>query len=121
MRGHSQQILALAPDQQPPRILVVDDEADNRQLLIALLAPVGFELREAGAGEEAVAITREWRPQHDIAADVDQARQLLAGARDRLAWDKRYIRKDGAVVWIHLTPNHPISLVFLTARRWWEL
>jgi CheY-like chemotaxis protein len=41
----------------------VDDQADNRQVLIELLAPLGFELREADDGRQALAIWREWRPQ----------------------------------------------------------
>ena len=38
-------------------LLVVDDKAGNRAILIGLLAPLGFEIIEAGDGEEAVAKT----------------------------------------------------------------
>jgi signal transduction histidine kinase/CheY-like chemotaxis protein len=37
------------------RLLIVDDEPVNRDVLRALLAPLGFELAEAGDGESAVA------------------------------------------------------------------
>jgi PAS domain S-box-containing protein len=37
------------------RVLVVDDEPENRMLLVRLLTPLGFEVREAGSGAEAVA------------------------------------------------------------------
>ena len=42
------QILALEPHQPRYRLLIVDDKWDNRQLLIKILSPFGFELQEAG-------------------------------------------------------------------------
>jgi PAS domain S-box-containing protein len=38
----------------------------------------------------------------DIAADVAQARRLLAGEIEQYEMEKRYLRKDGAVVWVSL-------------------
>jgi CheY-like chemotaxis protein len=58
----SPQIVGLAPGQPHFRILVVDDKRNNRQLLVELLAPLGFELREAQDGQEAVASARTWQP-----------------------------------------------------------
>jgi CheY-like chemotaxis protein len=58
----SRQVVGLAPHQSPCRILVVDDEWDNRQLLAKLLAPLGFELREASHGQEALELWRLWQP-----------------------------------------------------------
>ena len=43
-------------------MLVVDDLRDNRVLLSGLLASVGFEVREAANGEEAIALWRAWQP-----------------------------------------------------------
>jgi CheY-like chemotaxis protein len=43
-------------------VLVADDVEDNRQLLAQLLAPVGFEVRLAVNGAEAVREFEEWRP-----------------------------------------------------------
>jgi PAS domain S-box-containing protein len=57
----TRRVVALEPNQPRYRILVVDDQWDNRQLLIKLLSPLGFELREASNGEEAIAIWSEWR------------------------------------------------------------
>jgi signal transduction histidine kinase/CheY-like chemotaxis protein/purine-cytosine permease-like protein len=46
------------------RILVVDNEEADRELLVSVLAPLGFELRTAGSGEEALALlrSRAWLP-----------------------------------------------------------
>ncbi len=44
----SRRILALEPGQPRFRLLIVDDRWTNRQLLIKLLNPLGFELREVG-------------------------------------------------------------------------
>jgi two-component system, cell cycle sensor histidine kinase and response regulator CckA len=38
----------------------------------------------------------------DLAADVEQARRLLAGKIDQYVMEKRYIRKDGSIVWVRL-------------------
>jgi diguanylate cyclase (GGDEF)-like protein len=43
-------------------ILVVDDALDVRQLLRSSLAAVGFEVQEAGSGEEAITLARQLRP-----------------------------------------------------------
>ena len=56
------QVVALAAGQPRYRILIADDQADNRQILVRLLAPLGFELREADDGQDALAIWRAWRP-----------------------------------------------------------
>ncbi len=57
------QIIGLKPNQERYRILVVDDNESNRQLLVKLLDPLGFELKEAKNGQEAIDIWREWQPQ----------------------------------------------------------
>jgi diguanylate cyclase (GGDEF)-like protein len=44
------------------KILVVDDALDVRQLLRSSLAAVGFEVWEAGSGEEAITEARQLRP-----------------------------------------------------------
>jgi len=61
-RGDRRRVRSLAPDQPTYRILVVDDFATNRVLLRGLLSAVGFDVREAPGGAEAIAIWREWRP-----------------------------------------------------------
>ena len=39
----------------PPRILIVDDNAANRDILATRLAPQGYDLLQAADGEEAIA------------------------------------------------------------------
>ena len=54
--------IALEPGQPCYRVLIVDDKPDNRALLVKLLTPFGFELREAANGQEAVGAWNEWNP-----------------------------------------------------------
>lgn len=54
--------IAIAPDQPTYKILVVDDKPVNCQLLVQLLRPMGFDIREANDGQEAIAIWDEWEP-----------------------------------------------------------
>jgi len=62
-------VLALAPDQPRYRILIVDDKSVNRLLLVKLFQPLGFELREAENGAEAVRVCEDWNP-HLIWMDI---------------------------------------------------
>lgn len=55
-------MLEIAPGQPTYKILTVDDKSINRQLLIKLLSPLGFEVKEASNGQEAIAIWDEWEP-----------------------------------------------------------
>jgi CheY-like chemotaxis protein len=52
----------LRPGQATCRVLIADDIEDNRELLAQLLAPVGFEIRLATNGAEAVQEFEQWRP-----------------------------------------------------------
>lgn len=63
------QVIALEAGQQTYRILIVEDVAENRQLLLQLLKPLGFELREATNGEEGIALQLTWEP-HLILMDM---------------------------------------------------
>lgn len=55
-------VKCIAPDQPPWRLLVVDDNADNRLLLTRMLIDVGFQVREADNGQQAVKIFEQWQP-----------------------------------------------------------
>ncbi len=49
-------------DMRPARILVVDDEPNNRLLLKVMLAPDGYEVLTAANGEEALAMITQQQP-----------------------------------------------------------
>ena len=61
-KDNSQHVLKLRPDQTACRVLIADDIEDNRQLLAQLLTPVGFEVRLATNGAEALHEFEQWRP-----------------------------------------------------------
>lgn len=78
VRGHENAVLApqseervagLVPGQKEIRVLVADDRLENRDLLVQLLTQVGFLVREARDGKEAVAVFEEWHP-HAILMDM---------------------------------------------------
>lgn len=62
-------VLGLAPNQPSARILVADDAAENRNLLLRLLDPLGLEVRLVANGQEAVETWSVWRP-HLILMDI---------------------------------------------------
>lgn len=62
LRSH-RQIIGLAPDETPRRILIVEDRWESRQLLLQILEPIGFDVRTATNGQEAIAIWQQWHPQ----------------------------------------------------------
>ena len=39
----------------------------------------------------------------DVGQDVDQGEQVKSGALDTYSMEKRYIRKDGSIIWVNLT------------------
>ncbi len=55
-------VKSLAPGQPAWRLLVVDDSEDNRLLLVTLLTGVGFQVREAKNGQEAIDVFEQWQP-----------------------------------------------------------
>ncbi|MGB3309183.1 MAG: MHYT domain-containing protein [Nodosilinea sp.] len=63
------EILRLAPHQPALRILVADDVAESRLLLRHWLEGVGFEVREASQGQEAIDLWQSWQP-HLICLDM---------------------------------------------------
>ena len=54
--------MGLVPNQPEWRILIVEDNPENRLLLKKLLEMVGFAVHEASNGEEAISAFKEWQP-----------------------------------------------------------
>lgn len=81
-------IVGVETDGKEFRILVVDDKKENRDVLRALLAPTGFELKECSNGEEALELFKEWSP-HAVLMDMrmpimdgyEATRRIKADAR----------------------------------------
>ncbi|AFZ33375.1 multi-sensor hybrid histidine kinase (plasmid) [Gloeocapsa sp. PCC 7428] len=63
------QVIGLEPGQPTYRILIVEDKLENRQLLVELLRPIGFEVQEAINGQEAIEQWKAWLP-HLICLDL---------------------------------------------------
>jgi PAS domain S-box-containing protein len=62
LQASGRQAIALEAGQPTYRILIAEDKPENRSLLVELLAPVGFEVREASDGTEAISLTQSWSP-----------------------------------------------------------
>lgn len=87
-------ITGLARSEPRYRLLIVEDQPENRRLLRRLLEPLGFDLREASDGAQAVEQCEAWRP-HLVFMDirmpvmdgVEATRRILAteaGAQTRI-------------------------------------
>ncbi|MGL5082077.1 MAG: GAF domain-containing protein [Microcoleaceae cyanobacterium] len=57
-----QKVIGLLPQQPIPRILVVEDKFTNRLLLVKLLEGLGFKVKQAENGQEAIDIWIDWHP-----------------------------------------------------------
>lgn len=64
------QVVGLSVGQPTYRLLVADDAPTTRELLRELLLPLGFAVREAENGRQAVEIWRAWQP-HLIFMDIN--------------------------------------------------
>ena len=69
LQATNRQVIGLEAGQPSYRILVVEDKRENRQLLVELLTPVGFEVKEANNGQKAIAMLERWLP-HLIWMDI---------------------------------------------------
>ncbi|MEM9508763.1 MAG: response regulator [Cyanobacteria bacterium P01_E01_bin.35] len=83
-------IIGLAPEQRQYRILAVDDVAASRLLLNKLLTEIGFVVKEAGDGQEAIALWREWQPdlilmdmRMPVIDGYEATKQIKAEAKDQ--------------------------------------
>lgn len=61
-KSTSGRVIGLEEGQEGWRILVVDDKRDNRELVKQLLENVGFEVRTANDGRQALDLYENWQP-----------------------------------------------------------
>lgn len=85
-------VIGLAPDQRELRILVVEDHLENRLLMVQRLTAIGFAVREAENGQDAVKLWSRWQP-HLIWMDIrmpvmdgyEATRQIKAREQENLS------------------------------------
>lgn len=87
-------VIGLAPDQPVYRLLVVDDRWENRQLVVKLLTPMGFEVREAENGQAAIELWERWAP-HLIWMDM---RMPVMDGYEATRYIKRQLKGQATVI-----------------------
>jgi CheY-like chemotaxis protein len=55
-------VLSLAPDQQPARILIIEDREEEQSYLHRIVEGAGFDVRATGPGARAIEMFQSWRP-----------------------------------------------------------
>jgi PAS domain S-box-containing protein len=58
----SRHVVGIEPGEPKYRVLIVDDNQENRDLLAQTLGPIGFELHQARDGAEAIREFQAWQP-----------------------------------------------------------
>lgn len=84
----------LASHCMPFRVLVVDDQQENRSVLSELLSSVGFDVLEKSNGKEAIDACLSWRPQVvliDIRMPVLDGFEAIRSIRKMIEKDEVYI------------------------------
>jgi signal transduction histidine kinase len=104
--------IALESGQTSYRILVVDDSKENRLLLVKLLEPIGFEVREAENGLEAITLWENWQP-HLIW--IDTRMPVMDGLEVT-----RQIRVKESQISVSDRSNHSTIIIALTASAFEE-
>ncbi len=61
-RAISPPVIGLRAGSRSPKVLVVDDQFENRDWLMKLLTTIGFTVRDAEDGERAIRNWQEWNP-----------------------------------------------------------
>ncbi|MEL6441937.1 MAG: GAF domain-containing protein [Cyanobacteria bacterium J06621_8] len=103
-------VIALAPNQPPCRILIVEDKWESRKLLVQLLESIGFSTKEATNGAEAVTIWQQWQPN---LIWMDMQMPVMSGYEST-----RAIRNQEASP--RASPHHKTIIIALTASAFKE-
>ena len=61
-RAEKREVVGLAPGQAEYRILIVEDQMENRLLLTRLMEAVGFQVNVAKNGQQGVELFQAWHP-----------------------------------------------------------
>ena len=93
-QSQNKNVIGIAPNQPNYRLLIVDDNWTNRQLLVQLLNPLGFELQEAENGEEAIQKWEVWKP-HLIFMDM---RMPVLDGYEATQQIKRHLKGQATVI-----------------------
>ncbi len=93
-------ILRLKPNYSNNRILVVEDNWDNRQLLLQILVPLGFEIIEATNGQEAIKL---WEKEQPNLIFMDMRMPVMDGYQATKIIKQKMIQNQNNTVIIALT------------------
>src|SRR5262249_24848109 len=103
---------AAAGNDMSKRILVVEDQPDNRQIIRDMLSPTDYEITEAENGEEALAAIAKQRPDL-ILMDIQLPYGYSAADYGRLYSDESDQSRSGAAI----DPDHRGHLLCAQRRR----
>jgi chemotaxis family two-component system sensor kinase Cph1 len=107
-------VVGLELGQPTYRILVVEDVLENRQLLQALLEPIGFEIHIAENGLEALTQWQRWHP-HLIFMDIQMPIMNGYEATRRLREEEQKQLNEVSRTANALSPRAPTKIIALTA------
>jgi chemotaxis family two-component system sensor kinase Cph1 len=107
-------VIGLELGQPTYRILVVEDVLENRQLLQALLEPIGFEIHIAENGLEAITQWQRWHP-HLVFMDIQMPIMNGYEATRRLREEEQKQLNDASRTANDLSPPTPTKIIALTA------
>jgi signal transduction histidine kinase len=117
-----QRVIGLEPSQETYRILVVDDTKANRLLLVKLLEPLSFDVREATNGLEGVAIWESWQPhlvfmdtRMPVMSGLEATRQVRAKEKELIdCWETARYTED-SISSFNSQFRQPTIIIVLTA------
>ncbi|MFE4106719.1 response regulator [Almyronema epifaneia] len=88
----TRKVIGLIPGQATYRILVAEDDKVSRLLMVKMLSSLGFEVREAVNGQEAVQLSQSWVPhliwmdmQMPVMNGYEATRQIRLNEQQRLS------------------------------------
>jgi len=90
----AQEVIGLAPNQIPSRILVVEDNLEISQLLLELIGAIGLHVKSAQNGIEALEIWKNWQPDliwMDIQIPIMDGYEITGKIRNSPQGDKTKI------------------------------